>query len=150
MGTSLATANGGLGTDADAEDAVAADRSPAMSSAGVRCWEPDPLVGTATEGVRAPTEAEEGGALTGKGWFMTCQLKTTLEIWHLEELKLTWGHEPPSGLGSGAPVVVAAAAPAVMTIDLTWRAVVVVLNPKEVAVEGSRPSAHPRPEVRPP
>jgi hypothetical protein len=150
MGTSSATANGGLGTNADAEDAIAADRSPATSSAGVRCWEPDPPAGTVTEGVRAPAEAEEGGALTGKGRFMTCQLKTTLEIWHLEELKLTWGHEPPSGLGSGAPVVVAATAPAVMTIGLSWAVVVVVSNSKEVAMEGSRPSARPRPEVRPP
>jgi hypothetical protein len=82
MGTSLATANGGLGTDADAEDAIAADRSPATSSAGVRCWEPDPPAGTATEGVRAPVEVEEGGALTSKGWSMTRQLKTMLEIWH--------------------------------------------------------------------
>jgi hypothetical protein len=63
MGTSSTTANGGLGTDADAEDAVAADRSPAMSSAGVRCWEPDPPAGTAIEGVRAPVEAEEGEGL---------------------------------------------------------------------------------------
>jgi hypothetical protein len=81
MGTSSATANGRLGTDADAEDAVAADRSPATSSAGVRCCEPDPPAGTATEGVRAPVEVE-GGALTGKGRSMTHQLKTMLEIWH--------------------------------------------------------------------
>jgi hypothetical protein len=51
MGTSLATTNGGLGTETDAEDAVAADRSPATSSAGVRCWEPDPPAGTMTKGV---------------------------------------------------------------------------------------------------
>jgi hypothetical protein len=71
-----------------------------------------------------------------------------LEIWHLEEL--TWGHEPPSGLGSGVPVVVAATAPAVTMVGLSWAAVVVVSNPKEVATKGSRPSAHPGPEVRPP
>jgi hypothetical protein len=75
MGTSSATANGGLGTDTDAEDAVAADRSPATSLVGIRCWEPDPSAGTATEGVRAPVEAKEGGALTGKGRFKTCQRK---------------------------------------------------------------------------
>jgi hypothetical protein len=82
MGTSSATANGGFRTDADAEDAVPADRSPATSLAGVRCWEPDPPAGTVTEGVRAPMEVEEGGALTGKEWSMTRQLKTMLEIWH--------------------------------------------------------------------
>jgi hypothetical protein len=82
MGTSSDTANGGFGTDANAEDAVAADRSPTTPSAGVRCWEPDPPAGTATEGVRAPVEVEEGGALTGKGRSMTRQLKTMLEIWH--------------------------------------------------------------------
>jgi hypothetical protein len=75
MGTSSATANGGLGTDPDAEDVVAADRSPTMSLAGVRCWEPDPPAGTATEGVRAPVEAEEEGALTSKGRFKTYQRK---------------------------------------------------------------------------
>jgi hypothetical protein len=75
VGTSSATANGGLGTETDAEYAVAADRSSATSSAGVRCWEPDPPAGTATEGVRAPVEAKEGGALTGKGRFKTCQRK---------------------------------------------------------------------------
>jgi hypothetical protein len=36
MGTSSATANGGLGIDANAEDAVATNRSPATSSADVR------------------------------------------------------------------------------------------------------------------
>jgi hypothetical protein len=78
----------------------------------------------------------------------------------LEESKLTWDHEPSSGLGSGAPaivvvaaivpVVVAAAAPAVTTVGLTQAVVVVVSDPKVVAAEGSRPSARPRPEVRPP
>jgi hypothetical protein len=48
-----------------------------------------------------------------------------LEIWHLEEPKLTWDHEPSSDLGSGAPVVIAAAAtaaaatPAVTAAGLT-------------------------------
>jgi hypothetical protein len=72
------------------------------------------------------------------------------EMWHLEEFKLTWGHEPPSGLGSEASVVAAVAAPAVTTTGLSRAAVVVVSNPEEVAVEGSCPSAHPGPEVRPP
>jgi hypothetical protein len=58
--TSSATANGGLGTDAD-EAAVATDGSPATSPVDVCCWEPDPPAGMATEGGRASTEAEEGG-----------------------------------------------------------------------------------------
>ena len=43
-GTSSASADGGLGTDAD-EAAVAADGSPATFPADVCCWEPDPPVG---------------------------------------------------------------------------------------------------------
>jgi hypothetical protein len=72
--------------------------------------------------------------------------------------KLTWDHEPSSGLGSGAhvavaaaaaPAAVAAAAPTVMAVGLT-QAAVVVSNLKMVAVEGSGPSARPRTEVRAP
>jgi hypothetical protein len=73
--------------------------------------------------------------------------------------KLTWDHEPSSGLGSGAhvavaasaaaPATVAAAAPAVTAVGLT-QAVVVVSDLKMEAVEGLRPSARPRPEVRAP
>jgi hypothetical protein len=76
----------------------------------------------------------------------------------LEEPKLTWDHEPSSGLGSGAPGVVAAAAPAVVAVaapavtavGLTHAAVIVVSEPKVVAAEGSRPSIRLGPEVRPP
>jgi hypothetical protein len=79
----------------------------------------------------------------------------------LEESKLTWDHEPSIGLGSRAPAVVAAAAaavpaavaaaaPAVTAVGLTQATVVVVSDPKVVAAESSRPSAHPGPEVRPP
>jgi hypothetical protein len=73
----------------------------------------------------------------------------------LEEPKLTWDREPSSGLGSGAPVVVAdaavaAAAPAVTTVGLTQAAVMAVSEPNVVATEGSRPSARPGPKVRPP
>jgi hypothetical protein len=78
----------------------------------------------------------------------------------LEEPKLTWDHEPSSGLGSWAlvvvavaaavPAAVAAAAPAVTAVDLTQAAAVVVSEPMVVAAEGSRPSARPGPEVRTP
>jgi hypothetical protein len=79
----------------------------------------------------------------------------------LEESKLTWDHEPSISLGSRAPAVVAVAAaavpaavavaaPVVTVVGLTHAAVVVVSNPKVVAVESSRPSARPGPEVRPP
>jgi hypothetical protein len=44
----------------------------------------------------------------------------------------------------------AAASPTVKAVGLTQMVVVVVPDPKEVAAEGSRPSAHPGPEVRPP
>jgi hypothetical protein len=64
-GTPSATADVGLGTDAD-EAAVAADGSSATSPADVCYWEPDPPVGTVAEGGRASTEAEEE-ALAGKG-----------------------------------------------------------------------------------
>jgi hypothetical protein len=77
----------------------------------------------------------------------------------LGEPKLTWDREPSSGLGSGAHVVVAATAapaaiaataPGVMAVGLTHAAMVVVSDLKMVAAEGSRPSARPGPEVRPP
>jgi hypothetical protein len=79
----------------------------------------------------------------------------------LEEPKLTWDREPSSGFGSGAPVVVAAAAaaspavvvaaaPAVTAVSLTQAVVMVMLEPMVVVAEGSRPSARPGPEVRPP
>jgi hypothetical protein len=70
--------------------------------------------------------------------------------------KLTWDREPSSGLGSGAHVAVVAAAapvaaaPAVTAVGLTQAAVVVVSDLKMVAVEGSRPSVRPGPEVRAP
>jgi hypothetical protein len=74
--------------------------------------------------------------------------------------KLTWDREPSSGLGSGAhvavaaaaatPAAVATAAPAVTAVGLTQATVVVVSDLKMVAVEGSRPSAHPGPKVRAP
>jgi hypothetical protein len=64
----------------------------------------------------------------------------------LVEPKLTWDHEPSSGLGSEAPVAVAAvaavpaavatAAPAVTAVGLTQAAAVVVSDPKVVAAEG--------------
>jgi hypothetical protein len=72
------------------------------------------------------------------------------EMWHLEEFTLTWGHEPPSGLGSEAPIVVAAAAPVVTTTGLSRAVVVVVSNSEEMVAKGSGPSARPGPEVRPP
>jgi hypothetical protein len=71
--------------------------------------------------------------------------------------KLTWDREPSSGLESGAHVAVAAAAAAhaavvaaapVVTADgLTQASVAVVSDLKMVAVEGSRPSSRPGPEV---
>jgi hypothetical protein len=74
--------------------------------------------------------------------------------------KLTWDREPSSGLGSGAHVAVAAivavpadvvvAALAVTAVGLTQAAAVVVSDMKMVVMEGSRPSARPRPEVRAP
>jgi homoserine kinase len=73
---------------------------------------------------------------------------------------LTWDHEPSSGLGSGAHVAVAAVAaaraavaataPAVTAVGLTQAAAAAVSDLKKVAVEGSRPSARPGPEVRAP
>jgi hypothetical protein len=73
----------------------------------------------------------------------------------LEEPKLTWDREPSSDLVSGVPVAVAAAvatptavaaaAPVVTVVGLTQAAVMVVLEPKVVAAEGSHPSAHPGP-----
>jgi hypothetical protein len=75
----------------------------------------------------------------------------------LEGPKLTWDHEPSSGLGRGAhvvvaatPAAVAAAAPAVTAVGLTQATAVMVSDPKVVAAEGSRPSARPGPKVRPP
>jgi hypothetical protein len=71
--------------------------------------------------------------------------------------KLTWDHEPSSGLGSEAHVVVAAAAtpaaataPVVMAVGLAQAAAVVVCDLKMVAAEGSRPSARPGPRVQAP
>jgi hypothetical protein len=78
----------------------------------------------------------------------------------LEESKLTWGPKPSSDPGreapavvaaaAAAPDVVAAAAPVVTTVGLTLVVVAVVSDPKVVVAEGSRPSARPGPEVRPP
>jgi predicted porin len=51
---------------------------------------------------------------------------------------------------AAVPAAVAAAAPAVTVVGLTQTAVVVVSDLKVVAAEGSRPSARPGPEVRPP
>jgi hypothetical protein len=66
------------------------------------------------------------GPCQGKDGSRPVDVKAMLEIWHLEEPKLTWDREPSSGLGSGAPVVVvavaaipAAAAPAVTAAGLT-------------------------------
>jgi hypothetical protein len=158
-GTSSATANDGLGTNAD-EAAVATNGSPATSPADVCCWEPDPPVGMATEGGERPQKPKKGGPDRQRTNQDLSAKKAMLEIGHLREPKLTWDHEPSSGLGSGVPIVVAAgaavptvvavAAPAVTAVSLTWAAVVVVSNPKEVAAKGSRPSACPGPEVRPP
>ena len=75
MGTSSTTVNGGFGTDADAEDAVAADRSPTTSSAGVRCWEPDPPAGMVSGGGGASLEAEEE-ALASKRRVKICRHKS--------------------------------------------------------------------------
>jgi homoserine kinase len=76
---------------------------------------------------RASIEAEGEGALIGKGRVKTCRCKSYAR--NLEEPKLTWDVEPSSGLGSEAPVVVAAAvavpaavaaaAPAVTAVGLT-------------------------------
>ena len=78
----------------------------------------------------------------------------------LVEPKLTWDHEPSSGLGSRAlavvaaaatvPAAVAAAAPAETAVGLTQATVVVVSDPKVVSAEGSRPSTRPGPKVQPP
>jgi hypothetical protein len=138
---------------------VAADGSPATSPAGVCRWEPDPSTGMAAGGEGTSTEAEEEEALTGKGRIKTCRHKSYARA-NIGRPKLTWDHEPSSGLGSGAhvviaasaaaPAAVAATAPAVMAVGLTQAAVVVVSYLKMVAAEGSRPSARPRPEVRAP
>jgi hypothetical protein len=74
-GTSSVVANGGLSANAN-EVVVAADGSPATSPVDVCCWEPDPPAGIAAGGGGAPTGAEEGEALMGKGRVKTCRHKS--------------------------------------------------------------------------
>jgi hypothetical protein len=113
-GTSSVAAGDGLDVDAD-EAAVAADGSPATFPVDVCCWEPDPSGGIETGGGGASLEAEEDKALTGKGRIKTYKHRSYARKKTLEESKLTWGPEPSSDPGSGAPTVVAtAAAPAVV------------------------------------
>jgi hypothetical protein len=112
---------------------VAADGSPTTFPAGVCRWEPDPPAWrpAGREHLRTPRKRRHWLAKVGS---RPVDIKATIERTSGGP-KLTWDHEPSSGLGSGAhvavaaaaaaPAAVAAAAPAAMEVGLTQAAVVV-------------------------